>query len=224
MGAIETAFTAYYDAVFDTNREAAFAAVDRALAAHVSPEEIVFDVVIPAIERMVKALTENYAATLSQHFIASRVAEEVVARMIPRFARQPTGKGKIVIGTSPGDFHGLGKKIVAGCLRANIFEVEDLGLNVAPERFVDQARESGASVIGISSMMVHTATGEEGAIKVRALLREKGLEDSIKIIVGGAPYRFDEDMYKTVGADAWAKDALQAVEVISHLAGEVPHA
>jgi methanogenic corrinoid protein MtbC1 len=66
-------------------------------------------------------------------------------------------------------------------------------------------------------MMVHTATGENGARKVRALLHEQGLEDRIKLVVGGAPYRFDGELYKTVGADDWAADGVTAGRVIINL-------
>jgi methanogenic corrinoid protein MtbC1 len=70
-------------------------------------------------------------------------------------------------------------------------------------------------------MMVHTATGETGSLKVRALLKERGLEDKIKLAVGGAPYRFDPNLYQKVGADAWAADGVTAAKVIVQLINEV---
>jgi 5-methyltetrahydrofolate--homocysteine methyltransferase len=127
----------------------------------------------------------------------------------------------VVIGTSHGDFHGLGKKIVIGCLRARMFEVTDLGINVAPECFVDEAVSVGAEVIAISSMMVHTATGEYGAKRVRQLLQERGLDGRIRIIVGGAPYRFHDTLFREVGADAWADSAAEAPAVVARLVQEV---
>jgi methanogenic corrinoid protein MtbC1 len=104
-----------------------------------------------------------------------------------------------------------------------LMEVVDLGLNVAPEAFVEAAVSSGARVIGISSMMDHTARGQGGCLGVRRLLRERGLEGSIRLAVGGAPYRFDPELYREVGADAWAADGLSAGQVIAGLAlGEAP--
>ena len=85
--------------------------------------------------------------------------------------------------------HTLGKRIVVGCLKTMMVEVSDLGGNVPAARFVDEAERVGAQVIGISAMMVHTATGPEGCRKVRQILHERGLEERIKIVVGGAPYR-----------------------------------
>jgi len=67
--------------------------------------------------------------------------------------------------------------------------------------------------------MLHSATGENGSIKVREILTEKKLTSEIKIVVGGAPYKFDKDLYKTVGADAWAYDALSGIKIIGEFMG-----
>ena len=85
-----------------------------------------------------------------------------------------------MIGTASGDMHSLGKRIVMGCLRARMVDVKDLGINVQPERFVDEAQAHNAEVIGISAMMVHTARGENGCLRVREILKERGLEDRIR--------------------------------------------
>jgi methanogenic corrinoid protein MtbC1 len=205
----------YYDAVFDTDRALALAVVDEALAVGATPEQVVFEIVVPAIERMVKSFTEDFDATLAQHFLASQIAVEVTDAMLPRFARAPEIVGRIVIGTARGDFHGLGKKIVSGCLKAKMIQVVDLGLNVEPARFVDEAVAQWASVIGISSMMIHTARGADGPSGVRALLDARGLSGRIKLVVGGAPYRFDPELYRTVGADGWAADGMAAARVVA---------
>ena len=102
-----------------------------------------------------------------------------------------------------------------------MFEVTDLGLNVTAHRFVDEAVRLGAQVIGISSLMVHTATGAQAAKGVRALLKERNLEGRIKVIVGGAPYLFDENLFRTVGADAFARNGLEAVNAVAGLIKEV---
>jgi len=153
--------------------------------------------------------------------MGAQIAAEVVEEMVPRFREAPECSGRVVIGTARGDFHGLGKQIVVGCLKALMVEVTDLGLNVAPERFVDEAVARGAQVIGVSAMMVHTAQGEQGCRGVRAVLRARGLEACIKIAVGGAPYRFCPGLYRTVGADAWAENGILAGRVITKLIREV---
>ena len=212
---------AYLQALFDTDRARALAVVQGAIEGGITPEQVVFDVVIPGMEQMIGGMLSDNLVTLSQHFLASQIAEEVTDRLMPLFATAPEIQGRVVMGTSHGDFHGLGKKIVIGCLRARMFEVIDLGLNVAPERFVEAALETGAQVIGISSMMVHTATGERGPKRVRQLLREQGLEQQLRLIVGGAPYRFHDQLYRDVGADAWADTAAEAPTVVARLVREV---
>lgn len=218
---LEQIITAYNEAIFDTDRDQALRIVQQAVDQGIAPEDIVFKVVVPAIEQMLTSVSANLDANLAQHFLTSQIAAEIVDRMIPRFRQAPEIVGTMVIGTSQGDFHGLGKRIVIGCLKARMIEAIDLGLNVPPERFVDAALEHGAQVIGISSMMVHTARGDNGCRAVRRILQERGLEDRFRIIVGGAPYRFDEQLYLTVGADAWAENAVAAGQVIAGLIREV---
>lgn len=212
---------AYNEAIMDTDRDRALRVVHDALERGVTPEEVVFGVVVPAIELMMKSISENMGVSLAQHYIAAQIASEVVEELVPRLEVSPETIGRVVIGTSQGDFHGLGKRIVIGCLKAMMVESIDLGLNVPPDRFVDEAVAHDAQIIGISSMMVHTAQGENGCKKVRKILAERGLEDRIKIVVGGAPYRFNPDLFRTVGADAWAENGITAGKVIAKLILEV---
>jgi methanogenic corrinoid protein MtbC1 len=217
----QTFLDAYINALFDTDKEAALQIIQSALDADAPPESVVFDVVVPGLEQMIGGMINDNHVTLSQHFLAAQIADEVVDRLLPMFTGTPEVSGRVVIGSSFGDFHGLGKKIVIGCLRARMFQVKDLGINVAPEKFVEEAISYDADVIAISAMMMHTANSEQGAKKVRQLLQAGDLEDRFKIIVGGAPYRFHEKMYLDVGADAWANSAAEAPDVISRLVKEV---
>ncbi len=210
---------AFYDALFDTDRVRARGVIDSALRRRIAPEELVFSVVLPGIERMTESLVDRENTNLSQHFLASQICEEVIDLLLPLFRGAPTFQGTVVLGASCGDFHGLGKKIVRGCLRASLFSVIDLGINVEAERFVIEAVNQKAAVIGVSSKMVHTALSDQGPRRVRQLLRERGLEGEIKLIVGGAPYKFDPELYRRVGADAWGENGMQAVRVVTQLLG-----
>jgi methanogenic corrinoid protein MtbC1 len=221
MTMLDAIIKAYNEAVFETDKEAAFAVVQAALDRGVSPEDVVFKVVIPAVGEMMANITKDPDANLAQHFMTAQIAAEVTERMLARFAHPPEIIGRVVIGTASGDLHSLGKRIVMGCLKALMVEVTDLGVNVPAQRFVDAAIEHDAQVIAISAMMVHTATGEHGCRGVRRLLKERGLEGRIRIVVGGAPYRFDGELYKTVGADGWAPDGISAGRVIVDLIREV---
>ena len=214
----------YYDAVITTDNRYALQTIEDALEQGTPPEQLVFEVVLPSLERLMISLAQNDNVSLSQHFIAAKTAQEVVDRLLPKFSAHPASSGTIILGTARGDFHGLGKKIVRGCLAANMFTVHDVGLNVDAPTFVEAAVEQGASVIGVSSMMMHTTTGENGPYAVARILKEKKLSDRIKLIVGGAPYRFDDQLYKQVRADAYAPDAMSAVVEIKSLIQEMQHA
>ncbi len=214
---LEAIIKAYNEAVYETDKDAAFAVADRALAEGLSAEEVVFKVVIPAVEEMMSLITRDPDANLAQHFMTAQIASEVTERMLAKFQAPPEIIGRVVIGTAHGDLHSLGKRIVMGCLKALMVDVTDLGVNVPAERFVDEAVARDAQVIAVSAMMVHTANGESGSKRVREILRERGLENRIKLIVGGAPYRFDNELYKSVGADTWAPDGLSASKVIVDL-------
>lgn len=218
---MHAALEPYLEALFDTDKERALHIIQTLLNQGTPPEDIIFKIVIPGIEHMIGGVASDNLVTLSQHFLASQIAEEVTDQLLPLFKTAPHIRGRIVIGSSFGDFHGLGKKIVGGCLKAGLFEVKDLGINVAPERFVEEALACNAKIIGISAMMVHTATGDHGAKGVRRLLREQQLEERIKIIVGGAPYRFHPQLYREVGADAWADTAAEAPAIVARLLQEM---
>ena len=211
----------YNEAIYDTDRDKALSVVHQAVEQGVSPEDVVFKVVLPALDLMVKAISENMDANLAQHFMTAQIADTVTAEMIAKFKKVPAVVGTVVIGTAQGDMHSLGKRIVIGCLKARMIDVTDLGVNVTPEHFVDEAVARKAQVIGISAMMVHTARGENGSLAVRRLLQERGLEAKIRIIVGGAPFRFDDGLYRAVQADAWASDGVTASKVVADLVKEV---
>ena len=208
---------AYNEALFDTDRDKALSIIHDAIRQGVTPEDIVFQVVIPAMELMIKSISEDFDTNLAQHFMASQISSQVTDEMVAQFKQSPETVGKVVIGTSHGDMHTLGKRIVSGCLRSLMIEVIDLGVNVSAERFVSAALEHDASIIAISSMMLHTARSEQGCLAVRQLLKEQQLEKRIKIIVGGAPYTWDTDLYKMVQADAWASDGISAGKIIKEL-------
>ncbi|MCP4215531.1 MAG: cobalamin-binding protein [bacterium] len=218
---IEALFDEYYNSLVTVDKTRAFASIDNALKKGVEVETIVFKVVVPGIEKMLEAFLEKKEISLSRHFFATTIADELLEKLLPMFSSPVKLLGKVIIGCAAGDFHGLGKKIVAGCMRARMIEVIDLGLNVPAERFVEEAVKHNAQVIGVSSMMAHTALGEGGARKVRELLVAGNLENKIKLIVGGAPYCFDPDMYKEVKADAWGENGMVAADVVSKLLKEV---
>ena len=120
--------------------------------------------------------------------------------------------GKVVIGSVKGDLHDIGKNLVSIMLEGAGFEVIDLGTDVAPERFIDEAIHRDAEVIGMSALLTTTmpVMGQ-----VMDLLKERGLLGRIKVIIGGAPV---SDAYcREIGADAYCFDAAHSVESVKRL-------
>jgi methanogenic corrinoid protein MtbC1 len=218
---IEQVVRAYNDALIDTDRDRAMQVVHDAVEQGITPEQIIFQVVLPSMDMMIQHLGSDGGVSIAQHFITSQIGEAVTTEMIARFAKSPEVRGRVVIGTVHGDMHSLGKKIVTGCLKARLIEVRDLGLNVAAERFVEEAIAFDAEVIAMSAMMVHTARGEKGCRRVCELLQERGLRRRFKVVVGGAPFTFHPQLAGIVGADAWAADAMTGARVIEEAIREV---
>ncbi|MFZ2406892.1 MAG: cobalamin-dependent protein [Methylobacter sp.] len=218
---LESYIQSYNEAVSETDKQAALDVVNKALSEGLSPEDVVFKLVIPAVEAMMVRIEKDPDSNLAQHFMTAQIAADVTERMLEKFSRPPEVVGRVIIGAAYGDLHSLGKRIVIGCLKAMMVEVVDLGSNITAEQFVAAAVAEQAQVIAVSAMMAHTALGENGSRQVRTLLQERGLEDRIKLAVGGAPYRFDPELYIQAGADAWAPDGVTAAKVIVQLIREV---
>lgn len=120
--------------------------------------------------------------------------------------------GKVVIGTVQGDLHDLGKNLVVIMLRGAGFEVIDLGKGVSAEQFVEAALQEEAAVIGMSALLTTTTPVMKEVVD---LLKQKGLDGSIKTIIGGAPV--SEAWAREIGASAYAYDGTRAVETIKEM-------
>jgi methylmalonyl-CoA mutase cobalamin-binding domain/chain len=122
--------------------------------------------------------------------------------------------GKVLMGTVAGDIHDIGKDVVVFMLDANGFEVIDLGIDVAPETFVEKIRETQPDVVGLSGLL--TLAFESMKETVDAI-QAAGLRDEVKIMIGGAPV--DEHVQEYAGADDWGADAMQAVSLVKKWVG-----
>ena len=120
--------------------------------------------------------------------------------------------GKVVIGTSRGDMHDIGKNIVAMMLAGAGFEIIHLGTDISPQRFVQVVKEQSPQIVGISSLMTTTMPAMKETIEC---LKNAGVRDQVKVIIGGAPVT--QDFAKEIGADAYAPDASKAVDLVKEL-------
>ncbi|MDD3041453.1 MAG: B12-binding domain-containing protein [Methanosarcinaceae archaeon] len=114
--------------------------------------------------------------------------------------------GIIVNGTVEGDVHDIGKSIVSTMLQSAGFEVYDIGRDVPIRNFIEKAKEVGANMIGLSALMTTTLPGQKEVIE---LLKEEGMRDSIKVMIGGAPAT--TAWAEKIGADCYAENASEAV-------------
>jgi methylmalonyl-CoA mutase cobalamin-binding domain/chain len=123
-------------------------------------------------------------------------------------------RGNIVIGTVRGDIHDLGKNIVSLMLRPSGFRVIDLGTDVSPEKFIEAIASEKASILCMSALL--STTREEMRVVIQEL-KKSGLRNNVKVIVGGGAV--DERFAKEIGADAYGKDAIEAITLCKRFAG-----
>jgi corrinoid protein of di/trimethylamine methyltransferase len=144
---------------------------------------------------------------------AMKAAIEVLEPALQQQDQQRRVLGKVVVGTVAGDIHEIGKTLVATMLSANGFEVHDLGVDVPPSSFVKAVRETGSNLVGLSALLTTTLINQEVTIQA---LEEAGLREQVKVVVGGVPA--NDDWAEEIGADAYADNATDAVEVFKQLA------
>ena len=143
--------------------------------------------------------------------IAARAMKSAMEILEPELAAAGVEPiGKFLIGTAQGDLHDIGKNLVAMMLKGAGFDVIDLGVDITPEMFVEQARATGVQLIGMSALLTTTMPAMEKTLKA---LRDTGI--SAKIMIGGAPVT--QGYADKIGADGYATDAASAVDVAKSL-------
>lgn len=196
------------------DRAKAVEVATRALAAGVPPDEMLKLGFIPGIAKM-GDLFERGEVFLPELVLAADAmtgATEVINAALPEGTS--TDKGTVVIGTVQGDVHDIGKTIVVAFLRANGYDVHDLGRDVAPEKFLHKAEEVNATVIGMSALLTTTMREQT---RVLDLLDKAGVRGKYKVIVGGGAST--QNWADKIGADAYAEDANDGVKKINELMG-----
>ena len=143
---------------------------------------------------------------------AMQDATDIINAAIPENDRQV--QGRFLIGTVEGDVHDIGKTIVVSLLKANGFEVKDLGRDVSTDRFIEEADDFKADIIGSSSLLTTTMPAQK---KLEDALKKAGLKERYKTMVGGAPVT--QRWANKIGADAFAENATACVRVARELLG-----
>ncbi len=184
------------------------------LVGHAIEEEVpttrILDDGLIAGMNVVGARFRKHEMFLPEVLLSARAMTAGVALLKPLLiAEEVPSRGKVVLGSVQGDLHDIGKNLVGIMLQGAGFDVVDLGTDVPPEKFIEAAISEEASVVGLSSLLTTTMDVMKSVVD---LVGEKGLSDRIKIIVGGAP--LSEEFARSIGADAYAYDAANAVEKV----------
>lgn len=204
--------TKLYEAVLNGNAQAAVQITEEALAAGVAPQSLVADQMIPAMEEVGRRFECN-EYFVPELLIAARAMKGALNLLRPLLAEcgvEPTGR--VVIGTVKGDLHDIGKGLVASMLEGGGFEVVDLGVDVPPDRFIAEAQEKGANLIAVSALLTTTMTGMKAVVDA---VKEAGLHDRCKVIIGGAPVT--QQYAESIGADGYSSNANGAVTLARQL-------
>ncbi|MCF8068743.1 MAG: methyltransferase cognate corrinoid protein [Desulfobacterales bacterium] len=196
------------------DKEKAAELARKAIEGGIPPAELLEEGFVPGITE-VGRLFENEEIFLPELVMAAdamKAAAEVCNESIPK--DEAVTKGVVVLGTVKGDIHDIGKSIVESFLSASGFEVHDLGRDVSTAAFIEKAQEVNANVIATSALLTTTMGYQQ---ELEETLKEKGLKEKFKTIIGGAPV--NQKWADQIGADAYAEDAAGAAQKISDLLG-----
>jgi 5-methyltetrahydrofolate--homocysteine methyltransferase len=189
-------------------------AVQQALDGGADPGSILRDVMVPAMDEVGRRY-ECGDYFLPEMLISARAMKEALAILRPKLiAGDVKPAGKVVAGTVKGDLHDIGKNLVCMMLEGAGFEVTDLGVDVAPEKFVDAVRQGGVNLIALSALLTTTLPSMKVTIES---LKAQGLREKVGVMVGGAPV--NDKLATEIGADGYAEDAAGAVALARRLVG-----
>jgi len=194
-----------YEGVLNGDAGKTEAQVTAALEANTPAEDILYKACIPAMEE-VGRLFEEGEKFVPEMLISARAMQTAMRLLRPRLADANIQTlGKVVVGTVAGDLHDIGKNLVAMMLEGSGFEVVDLGTDVSPQKFVDAVRQHAPQVIGMSALLTTTMPSMGATVEA---LKEAGLREQVKVMIGGAP--ITQDFADKIGADGFAPDASSA--------------
>jgi corrinoid protein of di/trimethylamine methyltransferase len=214
MNDVNALYERMAEAIVAGDADAAAALARRALDEKLDLQDVIDKGYIAGMRR-VGALWESGDYFLPELITSAACMKAAMAVLKPALESSSAGgptPRRIVIGTIEGDIHDIGKNLVSSMLSANGFDVVDLGADVKPDRFIDTAVDVGADLIGLSALLTTTMLGHRRVIE---RLRERGLRDRFRVLVGGAPV--NRAWAEEIGADGYGENAVAAVA----LAGEL---
>jgi len=187
--------------------------VNKALESDIDPKTIVIDGLTHAMEIVGKKF-EREEYLIPDMLASAECVGVAMDIMSPHLLKAGVeSKGKFVIATVAGDLHDIGKNIVSIMIKGAGYEVVDLGADVPTQVIVEAVKENKAPYLGLSALLTTTMRVMQEVIDT---LKEEGLRDNVKILIGGAPT--SQAFADQIGADAHCKDAFEAIEVMKTVA------
>ena len=209
---METTMNELYDSIINGDAQEAKEKVQAALDAGIDPSSILNDAMIKAMAE-VGRLFEEGEYYVPEMLISARAMQSGLSVLKPLLVQADVkAVGKVVAGTVKGDLHDIGKNLLCMMLEGSGFEIQDLGTDVSPEKFVDAVRFGDVDIIALSALLTTTMPNMKATIQA---LQESGLRGRVKVIIGGAP--ITQEYASQIGADGYAPDASRAVTLAKSL-------
>jgi len=208
-------FEKLHQAILEGDQKSARALTEAMLAEGVAPMDMITKSMVPAMDEVGRRFEceEYFVPELLLSARAMKGAMELLRPLLAASGAQPAGR--VVIGTVKGDLHDIGKNLVASMLEGGGFEVVDLGADVAPEKFIDAVKNSGAQIVALSALLTVTMPSMRTTIEA---LNQAGLRSKVKVMVGGAPVT--PQFATEIGADGYSETASSAVQLARKLVAE----
>lgn len=201
-------FSAMRQSIIDGAPDTASTLAQQAIAAGMAPIDAINSGYVPGMHEVGEqfARGQMFLPDMMASAEAMRAAMGILDPELKKLGAERPMAGVVVLGTTKGDIHEIGKILVGTLLSANGFKVHDLGVDVPAEKFAAKAREFSADIVGVSALLTTTMRNQRTVVEA---LNGAGLRPQVKIMVGGAPVtkRWAEE----IGADGYAKDAMSAV-------------
>jgi 5-methyltetrahydrofolate--homocysteine methyltransferase len=201
-------------AVLKGDARTARSATEAALRDGADPLRLVTEGMMPAMDEAGRKFecSEFFVPELLLAARAMKAALELIRPILASSGAKSAGR--VVIGTVKGDLHDIGKNLVAAMLEGGGFEVVDLGVNVAPEKFIEAIRATDARVVAMSALLTTTMPSMKTTIEA---FRAAGIRDQIRVLVGGAPVT--QQYADEIGADGYSDSAPGAVALVRKAIG-----
>lgn len=200
------------DAVIKGDQATAVEITKAALDEGMAPGEILNDGLVAGMNVIGVRFKAN-EVYIPEVLISARAMKMAMEHLEPKLAEagvEPIGKA--IIGTVKGDLHDIGKNLVVMMLKGAGFNVVDIGVDVSPEKFVEEIKNSGAKVVGLSALLTTTMPAMDETVKA---IKAAGLD--VKTMIGGAPVT--QAYADKIGADGYSADAASAVDLAKELIG-----